>query len=75
MKEQGKDIYVAVVIAADTGEPAAWVLIDPIIEQLGEMVKGDIYSYSVTISYPDGRRVVSGVTDPIDRFLDKEDRR
>ena len=65
----------AVVIAADTGEPEAQTLIGPIIEQLGEMVKGDNYSYLVTISYPDGRRVVSGVTDPIDRFLDKEDRR
>ena len=75
VREEGKDIHVAVVIAADTGEPAARILIDRIIELLGEMVEGDNYSYSVTISYPDGRVVVSGITDPIDRFLDKEDRR
>ena len=74
-EKEGKDIYVAVVIADNTGEAAAEILMDRIIEQLGEMVEGDNYSYSVVVSYPDGRVVIGGVADPIDRFLDKEDRR
>ena len=74
-EKEGKDIYVAVVITDNTGEAAAKILIDRIIEQLGELVEGDNYSYAVMVSYPDGRVVISGVADPIDRFLDKEDRR
>ena len=75
VQEKGKDIHVAVVISDNTGLAAAKILLDRIIKQLGEMVKGDNYSYSVTMSSPDGNVVVGAVTDPIDRFLDKQDRR
>ena len=75
MSEKGKDIYVDVVGTDKTHEAGAVVLIDRIIGQLDELVEGDNISYSVTVSYPDGRAVVSAVTDPIDRFLDEEDRR
>ena len=75
VREKGKDIHVAVVIADNTGEAATEILMDRIIELLGEMVEGDNYSYSVVVSYPDGKVVISAVADSIDRFLDKEDRR
>ena len=75
MQEKGKDINVAVVISDNTGLAAAKILLDRIIKQLGEMVKGDNYSYSVTMSSPDGNVVVGAVADSIDRFLDKQDRR
>ena len=75
VQEKGKDIHVAVVISDNTGLAAAKILLDRIIKQLGEMVKGDNYSYSVTMSSPDGNVVVGAVADSIDRFLDKQDRR
>ena len=75
VQEKGKDIHVAVVISDNTGLAAAKILIDRIIKQFGEMVKGDHYSFSITMSYPDGSGVGGAVTDPIDRFLDKQDRR
>ena len=75
VREKGKDIHVAVVSAENIGEAAALILIDRIIELLSELVEGDNYSYSVTVSKPGGKVVISAVTDPIDRFLDKEDRR
>ena len=75
VQEKGKDIHVAVVISDNTGLAAAKILLDRIIKQLGEMVKGDNYSYSITMSSPDGNVVVGAVADSIDRFLDKQDRR
>ena len=75
VQEKGKDIHVAVVISDNTGLAAAKILLDRIIKQLGEMVKGDNYSYSITMSSPDGNVVVGAVADPIDRFLDNQDRR
>ena len=75
VQEKGKDINVAVVISDNTGLAAAKILLDRIIKQLAEMMKGDNYSYSVTMSSPDGNVVVGAVADPIDRFLDKQDRR
>ena len=75
VQEKGKDINVAVVISDNTGLAAAKILLDRIIKQLAEMVKGDNYSYSVTMSSPDGNVVVGAVADSIDRFLDKQDRR
>ena len=75
VQEKGKDIHVAVVIFDNTGLAAAKILLHRIIEQLAEMVEGDNYSFSVTMSSPDGNVVVGAVTDPIDRFLDKQDRR
>ena len=75
VQEKGKDIHVAVVISDNTGLAAAKILLDRIIKQLAEMVEGDNYSFSVTMSSPDGNVVGGAVTDPIDRFLDKQDRR
>ena len=54
----------AVVISDNTGLAAAKILIDRIIKQFGEMVKGDNYSFSITMSYPDGSGVGGAVTDP-----------
>ncbi len=75
VQEKGKDIHVAVVISDNTSKAAAKILLDRIFEQLAEMVEGDNYSFAVTMSYPDGSGVGGGVADPIDRFLDKQDRR
>ena len=75
VREKVRDIYVSVVVADDISEAAAVTLIHRIIEQLSELMEGDNYSYSVMVSNPDGRAVVSAVADSNDRFLDKEDRR
>lgn len=71
----GKDIYVTVVVADSTVEAEAGLLIDRILRQLEDTVEGDNISFSIMLSRADGTVVVSMVTDPVDRFLDKEDRR
>ena len=73
--KDGKDIFVAVIVTDGVRNAEANFLIDRILRQLEETVEGDNISFSITLSRADGTVLVSMVTDPIDRFLDKEDRR
>ena len=71
--KDGKDIFVAVIVTDGVRNAEANFLIDRILRQLEETVEGDNISFSITLSRADGTVLVSMVTDPIDRFLDKED--
>ena len=73
--KNGKDISVAVIVTDGVRNTEANFLIDKILRQLEDTVEGNNISFSITLSRTDGTVVVSMVTDPIDRFLDQEDRR
>ena len=73
--KNGKDISVAVIVTDGVRNTEANFLIDKILRQLEDTVEGNNISFSITLSRTDGTVVVSMVTDPVDRFLDQEDRR
>ena len=63
VEQRAQDIFVAVVVDYDTGESAAGEVIQNALRLVSEALKGEEYSFGISVSYPDGKQIAGAVWD------------